>query len=189
MKPVIIDKPISELKPFEVKCSDTRCNEGFHYYTSKVAPKDGKIGDCKQCGDDSIDWKRIHRRDSNDLEYTFDSLKKELLRHVCWVNDIDPKAIQNARKRGKNLILDRAKEIITKKIAKIPEGYYDYLCTKKEGSEIINYAQHATGTCCRNCLERWHNIPQDIILSEKQVDYCVGLVKLYIEDRIPDLNN
>ena len=86
MKPIVVDKPTADLKPLDVSCSHTRCEEGFHYYTSTVAPKGGKLGDCKSCGNASIDWDRIHTQGKPDVPYIFESLKKELLRHVCWVN-------------------------------------------------------------------------------------------------------
>jgi hypothetical protein len=189
MKPVTIDKPISELKPYEVKCSDTRCEQGFHYYTSKVAPEGGKVGDCKECGDDTVDWKRIYLHDPEDVEYTFDSLKKELLRHVCWVNEIDKKAILKAKQRGRKAIRLKAEEIIRKKLGHPIKSYFDKICTPKKGSEIINYGQHATATCCRICLERWHNIPQDVNLTEQQIDYCAGLIELFVNDRVPEITN
>lgn len=187
MNPIKIDLPIDELKPLDVNCSDTLCKQGFHFYTSKSAPKGGKKGDCKDCGDDTIDWGRIHQRNPLDIAYTFDSLKRELLRHVCWINEIDPAAIQYANQRGRLSILIKAKEIITKKIAKIPQGYFDYLCTPKKGKEIVHYAQHATATCCRKCLDRWHNIPEDVVLTEEQINYCVNLIDLYMLDRLPNL--
>lgn len=187
MKPVRVDKPVSQLSPLEVKCSQTRCQEGFHYYTSKRAPKGGTIGDCKDCGDTSINWQRIHKHDTNDLDYIFSSLKRELLRHVCWVNELDPKVIPYAIERGKPELLKKATEIVTKKIAKIPVSYFDNLCTPKHGREIIHYAQHATATCCRKCLQRWHNIPQDIVLNNAQIQYIVGLIEKFIDDRVPEL--
>lgn len=186
MEPVTVEKPVSELKPLDVKCSETRCAEGFHYYTSLATRKDGKIGDCKSCGDDSIDWEKVHAGAKN-VDYMFDCLKKELLRHVCWVNSIDDSAIVYAKKRGKKEVLIAAKNIITKKIAKIPTTHWDNLCTPKTGKEIVNYAQHATATCCRKCVERWHNIPKDVVLSEGQVDYFVQLIGLYIDEKIPEL--
>ena len=187
MKPVRVNKPVSQLSPLEVKCSQTRCQEGFHYYTSKRAPKGGSIGDCRVCGDASVDWDRIHKHDIEDLDYTFSSLKRELLRHVCWVNELDPKVIPHAIERGKPEVLRRATEIVTKRIAKIPVGHFDYMCTPKHGREIIHYAQHGTATCCRKCLERWHNIPQDIVLNSNQIKYIVGLIEKFIDDRVPEL--
>lgn len=37
-------------------------------------------------------------------------------------------------------------------------------------------AQHATATCCRGCLEKWHNIPQGQPLSEAQQQYIVAVI-------------
>ncbi len=187
MEPVTIDKPISELKPMEVKCSATKCDQGFHYYTSQVAGKGKQIGDCKNCGDDSIDWERIYLRNPNDIAYTFDSLKKELLRHVCWINLIDEAAIVRAKKRGRKALRARAKLIIKQKIGHPIKTYFDKICTPKKGNEIIHYGQHATATCCRICLERWHNISQISDLTEDQIDYCAGLIELFIEDRVPGI--
>ena len=44
-------------------------------------------------------------------------------------------------------------------------------------------AQHATGTCCRSCLAKWHNIPASVELSEKQVDYIVEIIMRWIEKK------
>jgi hypothetical protein len=189
MQRIKIEKPISQLTPLDVTCSTTLCNEGFHFHTSSVIKKGQKKGDCKDCGDNSIDWDRIHAKNPDDIQYTFDSLKKELLRHVCWVNEVDDTAIEFALSRGKDAILKKASEIISKKIAKIPTGHWDYKCTPKQGKEIINYAQHATATCCRKCLDRWHNIPENKVLTSEQIKYCVDLIELYVNDRIPNLLN
>lgn len=42
-------------------------------------------------------------------------------------------------------------------------------------------AQHATGTCCRGCLFKWHHIPAGYDLNEDQIDYIVDLVMEWIE--------
>ncbi|MCY1246137.1 hypothetical protein D9M72_593430 [compost metagenome] len=53
--------------------------------------------------------------------------------------------------------------------------------------EIVNYAQHATATCCRKCLEAWHNIPMEDALTDNQLEFCVSLVMKYVKERIPQL--
>lgn len=40
--------------------------------------------------------------------------------------------------------------------------------------------QHATATCCRKCLEKWHNIPQGMPLTEQQIDYIVSVLKQWL---------
>ncbi|MNW11072.1 hypothetical protein D3C71_2084290 [compost metagenome] len=44
-------------------------------------------------------------------------------------------------------------------------------------------AQHATATCCRGCLAKWHNIPQGQALSEQQKQYIVQVIGLWLERR------
>ena len=41
-------------------------------------------------------------------------------------------------------------------------------------------AQHATGTCCRGCLEKWHKISKDEELSSLQQDYIVKVIMTWI---------
>ena len=41
-------------------------------------------------------------------------------------------------------------------------------------------AQHATATCCRGCLEKWHHIPKGKELTEKEQDYVVKIIMEWI---------
>ena len=42
-------------------------------------------------------------------------------------------------------------------------------------------AQHATGTCCRNCLEKWHKIKKEKELNDHEIDYIVNIIMRWIE--------
>ena len=37
-------------------------------------------------------------------------------------------------------------------------------------------AQHATATCCRGCLLRWHHIQKGKELSQKEKTFVVALI-------------
>ncbi len=50
-------------------------------------------------------------------------------------------------------------------------------------------AQHATATCCRGCLAKWHHIPAGIQLSETQQEYVVNLIMLWIENQLNPPHN
>ena len=41
-------------------------------------------------------------------------------------------------------------------------------------------AQHATATCCRTCLQRWHSIPSGRALTEEQKTYVVDAICRWI---------
>jgi hypothetical protein len=41
-------------------------------------------------------------------------------------------------------------------------------------------AQHATATCCRRCLQRWHGIPRGTPLDDRQIAYVVEMIMGWI---------
>src|SRR5512147_1168765 len=41
-------------------------------------------------------------------------------------------------------------------------------------------AQHATATCCRGCLEKWHRIPKGRPLSPAEIDYIIGVIEYWL---------
>ena len=45
-------------------------------------------------------------------------------------------------------------------------------------------AQHATATCCRGCLEKWHHIKKNKELTEHEIDYIVTLIIEWIKNNI-----
>lgn len=47
-------------------------------------------------------------------------------------------------------------------------------------------SQHATATCCRNCLYKWHHIEKNKALTQEEKKYIVNLIMEWIKR---DLNN
>jgi len=45
-------------------------------------------------------------------------------------------------------------------------------------------AQHATATCCRNCIQKWHGIEKGRALNERQVDYVGALIMGWIGEQL-----
>lgn len=42
-------------------------------------------------------------------------------------------------------------------------------------------AQHATGCCCRGCLEKWHRIPKGRTLTEEEQKYVLSVIRAWLE--------
>ena len=42
-------------------------------------------------------------------------------------------------------------------------------------------SQHATATCCRNCLYKWHKIEPQKELNKEQIDYIIDVIMIWIE--------
>jgi len=186
-KKVPIEVPVDQLTPLDITCGSTKCEDELHCFrmSNKDIKKQGRSGVCKECGADLIDWNRMHKQDIQDAEFVFNSMKNELIRHVYWHTPIDDRAIEKAQKMDKNAQAEHARKILKQRIGK-ENNYMEGRQTPMVGNEIVSYAQHATGTCCRRCLEYWHNIPTGVGLSEDQLDYCVELVLRYIEERVPE---
>lgn len=48
-------------------------------------------------------------------------------------------------------------------------------------SHPVFIAQHATATCCRNCLNKWYHIPKGRKLTNHEIDFCVALIMEWIK--------
>jgi hypothetical protein len=41
-------------------------------------------------------------------------------------------------------------------------------------------AQHATATCCRGCLEKWHAIPKGRELTTDEVEHILAVIRRWL---------
>ena len=44
----------------------------------------------------------------------------------------------------------------------------------------IFVAQHATATCCRGCLEKWHGIPRGHALTPEEKAYILSILRRWL---------
>lgn len=93
----------------KITCTSSKCEGGLHCFLQKKRQKAqaaqenpvGTGGRCRSCGADLVAWDRVYRRDLIDAPYTFQMLKYELIRHHFWHLELDQKAINHARRKGK----------------------------------------------------------------------------------------
>lgn len=77
------------------------------------------------------------------------------------------------------VVREHARDLLTRKIAAalpIKDGRQ----TPYRGHPVF-VAQHATATCCRTCLEKWHGIAKGRELTGEELDYAVAVVARWIE--------
>jgi hypothetical protein len=178
-------------KKLNISCTDTDCNSGLHCFraTDKMVAQN-KAGVCRECGIQLVNWERIHCRDLHDVQNTFTMLKLEKVRHFFWHVPLSQHAINHAKRKGRKGLRERMKKHLSTAIGPaIP--WHDGFQTPmpEDAPTAVAYAQHATATCCRKCLEYWHGIPHGQPLVDQDLDYLTELVCLYLEDRIPDLTD
>jgi hypothetical protein len=176
------------LEPLKITCTSTDCKNSLHCFRATREMKTAnKAGACRDCGVELVDWSRVHERDSRDAAYTFAAMKFEMIRHKFWHVEIDQKAVNYARRKGYSGLEPAVRSRIRKSVG-APKPTRDGRQTPMEGSgNVIHYAQHATASCCRKCIEYWHALPQGRALTEDEIGYLAELAMLYIRDRLPNL--
>ena len=92
---------------------------------------------------------------------------------------LNQKMKEYVKEKGFILIKSHAYDIINKRIK--PK----YIPNDGKQTPMKNHpvfiAQHATATCCRSCLEKWHKIPKNRELTSIEVDYIVNLIIQWIK--------
>lgn len=80
--------------------------------------------------------------------------------------------------KGMEKVREHACDFIRKRLApaEIPN---DGKQTPMRGHPVF-VAQHATATCCRGCLEKWHRIPKGRKLTEAEQEYVVNVIMEWI---------
>ncbi|RLM07224.1 DUF4186 domain-containing protein [Gibbsiella quercinecans] len=94
---------------------------------------------------------------------------------------LNPKDQHYFADKGMPIILSHARDFIDRRLAAAyPKN--DGKQTPMRGHPVF-VAQHATATCCRGCLAKWHGIAQGKALNEAQKDYIVQVIALWLARR------
>ena len=83
------------------------------------------------------------------------------------------------KEKGLDKIRQDAYELITKRLAPA-SPLNDGKQTPMKQVHPVFIAQHATGTCCRGCLEKIHHIAKGKELSKEEITYVVNVIMLWI---------
>ena len=88
--------------------------------------------------------------------------------------------IDYINKKGLDKIREDAYYFINNRlsdITKVNDGHQ----TPMRGHPVF-IAEHATATCCRGCLYKWHHIPKDRLLTNHEKDFIVTLIMEWIKN-------
>ena len=105
-----------------------------------------------------------------------DRLSKSKFRSSFHLKEKD---IIYINEKGIDTIRNHAYDFIKKRLAPkdIPN---DGKQTPMRGHPVF-VSEHATATCCRDCLYKWHHIEKNKELTNEEVDYIVNIIMLWIE--------
>lgn len=91
------------------------------------------------------------------------------------------KELRYVNEKGLPTLVEHARDFVHSRLASAnPEN--DGRQTPTRGHPVF-VAQHATGTCCRSCLAKWHGIAKGASLSADEVDYVVAVIAAWIEQQ------
>lgn len=112
-------------------------------------------------------------------EQLFERLKKSEFRSKFKLREKEKAYINE---KGLDTIKSHAKDFISKRIAP-PNVSNDGKQTPLKGHPVF-IAQHATATCCRGCINKWHHLPKNVQLTEKEQEYIVNVIMEWIKRQI-----
>lgn len=110
------------------------------------------------------------------MQDIFERLAKSEFRSKFKLKAAD---IDYIRQKGLETIEMHAKDFIKKRVAPA-EIINDGKQTPMRGHPVF-IAQHATATCCRGCIEKWHHLPKGRPLSEEEQEKLVALIMAWIK--------
>ena len=109
------------------------------------------------------------------INHSLNSLKKSKFRSKFHLTQKDRDYIAT---KGLETIKEHAFQFINSRIAPaFPKN--DGKQTPMKGHPVF-IAQHATATCCRGCIQKWHKINKGRALNEEEVDFIVSLIMAWI---------
>lgn len=110
------------------------------------------------------------------IKNILDRLSKSKFRSSFHLKDKDILYIED---KGIDKIRNHAYDFVTKRLADT-SNVTDGKQTPMKGHPVF-IAQHATGTCCRSCLEKWHHISKNKNMTEDDIKYVVDIIMSWIE--------
>jgi hypothetical protein len=95
---------------------------------------------------------------------------------------LKPADIEYINKKGLQAIEQHTRDFVLKRLAPA-EPKNDGRQTPMRGHPVF-IAQHATATCCRSCLAKWHKIASHKSLNKTEIDYIVLVLIVWIKNQI-----
>jgi len=170
-------------------CTSTRCEDNLHCFLRNMRKKVNRAksyrnNTCVGCGKDVIDWNRIDMHNLEDKDYFVECLKKETWRNAVWNLEIP----QYMAKASSELNIDemrlRVFNLLSNKINKKRSEIFRDGTQTPVGLKIIFLAQHATGTCCRRCIEEWYGIDRNEIMNNEDINFLSEMILIYIKQKV-----
>ena len=99
---------------------------------------------------------------------------------------LQAKELDYLQRKGMCQVLEHAAEFIEKRLAPASPAN-DGKQTPWHNHPVF-VAQHATATCCRGCLQKWHQIPKGRALTAEEQQYIVEVIRRWLSKQEEAVN-
>ena len=117
----------------------------------------------------------VDEQTDRDLDEVFASLAGSAFRRRFRLRG---RELDYLRKKGLPTVLEHAGAFVEQRLAAaapLNDGKQTPM-----GNHPAFVAQHATATCCRGCLEKWHKIPKGHALTNDEKEYVVRVIRRWL---------
>ena len=122
----------------------------------------------------NANFQTMNSQDTN-IAQKLTALKQSKFRSRFKLSEKDRDYIAN---KGLETIKEHAFQFVNTRVAPdFPRN--DGKQTPMRGHPVF-IAQHATATCCRGCIQKWHGIEKGRALNEREVEFIVALIMKWI---------
>lgn len=116
-----------------------------------------------------------------DMDELFEALNRSKFRRRFRLGERESEYL--ARK-GRRTILDHADQFLRQRLADA-QPVNDGKQTPMRGHPVF-IAQHATATCCRKCLWKWHRIETGRPLTDEELAHLIRVIDRWLTEQLPD---
>ena len=113
-----------------------------------------------------------------DLGELFDALSRSAFRRRFALGAKERAYLAN---KGRATVLEHAEAFVAQRLgpaAPVNDGKQ----TPFRGHPVF-IAQHATATCCRGCLEKWHGIERGRALTDEEQAHVVATIARWLDEQ------
>ena len=142
-----------------------------------IVPFDRDCVGIMQSGDALLCGARRGRH-MRDLDQVFAALARSAFRRRFRLNEKDRAYLES---RGLAKVLEHARDFVDRRLAPANPPR-DGKQTPFRGHPVF-VAQHATATCCRGCLEKWHGIAPGRALDEEERRHVVAAIERWLREQ------
>jgi hypothetical protein len=112
------------------------------------------------------------------MDEVFAALSRSAFRRRFRLNEKDRAYLED---KGVAKVLEHAQDFIDRRLAPA-DPPRDGKQTPFRGHPVF-VAQHATATCCRGCLEKWHGVARGHVLDENERRHVAAAIERWLREQ------